>query len=116
VDIRSLGVLALGRMEVRMPKSRPPYSPEFRAEAVRLVCREGGTIAGVASDLGCSAESLRHWIKQADLDHGRRSDGMTSEEREELTRLRRRVRILEQEREILKKAAAWFAKESGSIP
>jgi transposase len=99
-----------------MPKSRPPYSPEFRNEAVRLVRQEGSTIAEVAADLGCSAESLRHWIKQSDLDEGRRSDGMTSEERQELTRLRRRVRVLEQEREILKKAAAWFAKESGSTP
>ena len=95
-----------------MPKSRRPYSPEFRAEAVRLVGQEGGTIAGVACDLGCSAESLRHWIKQADLDDGGRADGMTWEERQELTRLR----ILEQEREILRKAAAWFAKESGSTP
>jgi transposase len=103
-------------MESRMPKSRPPYSPEFRAEAVRLVRQEGGTISGVAADLGCSAESLRHWIRQADLDEGRRAGGITSEEHLELTRLRRRVRILEQEREILKKAAAWFAKESGSIP
>jgi transposase len=99
-----------------MPKSRPPYSAEFRNEAVRLVRQEGSTIAEVAADLGCSAESLRHWIKQSDLDEGRRSDGMTSEERQELTRLRRRVRVLEQEREILKKAAAWFAKESGSTP
>ena len=99
-----------------MPNFRPPYSAEFRAEAVRLVHQEGGTIAGVAADLGVSAESLRHWIKQADLDGGRRADGLSSEERQELTRLRRRVRILEQEREILKKAAAWFAKESGSTP
>ncbi|MDP9441241.1 MAG: IS3 family transposase [Actinomycetota bacterium] len=87
-----------------MPGFRPPYSPEFRAEAVRLVRHEGGSIAGVAADLGVSAESLRHWIKQADIDDGRRSDGLTSEERQELARLRRRVRILEQEREILKKA------------
>jgi transposase len=98
-----------------MPRTRPPYSPEFRAEAVRLI-HDGGTISQVAKDLGCSDVSLRAWVKQADLDEGRRKDGLTSDERSELAALRRRVRVVEQEREILKKAAAWFARETNSIP
>jgi transposase len=83
---------------------------------VRLVRQEGNTISGVARDLGVSIESLRAWVKQADLDQGRRGDGLTTDEREELARLRRRVRTLETERDILKKAAAFFAKETGATP
>jgi transposase len=98
-----------------MPRTHPPYSPEFRAEAVRLV-REGASLSQVAADLGCSDVSLRSWVKQADLDEGARKDGLTNDEREELVRLRRRLRVVEQEREILKKAAAWFARETNSIP
>ena len=99
-----------------MPRTRPPYPLEFRQEAVRLTRESGKPSSQIVRDLGVSYESLRHWIKQADLDTGRRGDGLTTEEREELRRLRRENRILREEREILKKAAAFFARETGSRP
>jgi transposase len=95
-----------------VPKSHPPYSPEFRAEAIRLVREGGRTPTELAHELGCSHETIRLWLRQADRDTGRRDDGLTTDEREELRRLRREVRVLQQEREILKKAAAFFAKET----
>lgn len=88
-----------------------PYSPEFRAEAVRLVRESGKPTKEIAKDLGIANESLRKWLRQAEIDEGER-DGLTSGEREELQRLRRENRILKEEREILKKAAAFFAKEN----
>lgn len=66
-----------------MGRTRPPYPPEFRAEAVRLVRESGKSAYRIAQDLGVAEQSLRHWVKQADLDSGRRSDGLTTEEREE---------------------------------
>ncbi|MGE0504067.1 MAG: transposase [Solirubrobacterales bacterium] len=94
-----------------MPPTKPPYPPEFRREAVQLAQSTERSIAQVARDLGVSDQTLRNWINQADVDAGRR-EGLTSEEREELRRLRRENRTLLQEREILKKAAAFFARES----
>ncbi len=94
-----------------MPRTRPPYPPEFRREAVELVRSSGRSIPVVAADLGCSAQALRNWVRQAQIDGGLR-EGLTSEEREELGRLRRENRILRQEREVLRKAAAFFARES----
>jgi len=94
-----------------MPRSKPPYPPEFRREAVELARSSGKPIAQIARDLGVSSQTLHTWIKQADVDAGKR-EGLSTEEREELRRLRRENRTLVQEREILKKAAAFFARES----
>ncbi len=93
-----------------MPKT-PPYSEEFRREAVWLLCRGDRTVPELARDLGCSPQSLRNWSQQLDVDEGRR-DGLTSDERAELAGLRREVRTLTEEREILRKAAAFFASDS----
>ena len=95
-----------------MPRSRPPYPREFRAEAVRLVREGGRQPEELARDLGCTGQTIRNWLKQADLDAGRRRDGLTSAEREELRRLRAENRTLRMERDLLRKAAAFFARES----
>lgn len=98
-----------------MPKSHTPYPPEFRRRMVELV-RSGRSPDELAEKFEPTAQSIRNWVAQADRDLGRRQDGLTTEEREELKRLRREVKSLREEREILKKAAAWFARETGSIP
>jgi transposase len=98
-----------------MPKSRPPYPAEFRRQMVELV-RTGRTPDELSQEFEPSAEAIRQWVKQADRDDGRRADGLTSAEREELESLRRENRRLRQERDILSKAAAWFARETGVIP
>ena len=98
-----------------MPRSHPPYPPEFRQQMVELV-RAGREPEELAKEFEPSAQAIRNWVKQSDLDEGRREDGLTSAEREELRRLRRENRQLREEREILAKAAAWFARETASIP
>ncbi len=95
-----------------MPRSRPPYPPEFRAEAVRLVKSSGETIPRIAKDLGISDQTLRNWVATDDVDAGRRS-GLTSDERARMRELERENRKLREEREILRKAAAFFATETG---
>src|SRR3954447_19150050 len=87
----------------RKPKYRKPYPPEFRREAVALYARTDRTLGEIAADLGVSRESLRLWVQQAQIERGER-DGLTGDEQEELRELRRRVLLLEQEREVLKKA------------
>ena len=98
-----------------MSRSRRPYPQEFRRQMVELV-RAGRTAESLGREFEPSAEAIRNWVRQADLDEGRRDDGLTSEERRELQRLRRENRQLRQEREILAKAAAWFARETESVP
>jgi transposase len=94
-----------------MPRSRPPYAPEFRAEAVELIRSGTKSFSQLSRDLGVSDQTLRNWVRQADLDAGRRHDGLTTSEREELRRLRADNRTLRMERDLLKKAAVFFAKD-----
>ena len=95
-----------------MPRrKRRNFTPEEKADAVRMV-REVGNLAKVARDLDLTETALRSWVKQAEIDQGRGPEGaLTTEERDELRRLRRRVRTLEMERDFAKKAAAFFAKD-----
>ncbi len=98
-----------------MPRTRPPYPIEFRQQILELV-RAGRTPEELAKEFEPSAQTIRNWVRQADLDSGRRCDGLTSDEKAELARLRRENKRLRREREILKKAAAWFAQETNAVP
>ena len=91
------------------------YPSEYKERIVELV-RTGRSPGSLAREFEPSEQTIRNWVKQADLDEGRRSDGLTTEARKEMRELRREVKRLRMERDILKKAAAWFARESGSIP
>jgi transposase len=98
-----------------MPSSRPPYPQEFKIEAVKLYQTSGKSLQEIASDLGVSTNSLREWVKRAETDDvskGASRSGLTSDEREELSRLQHENKVLREEREILKKAAAFFAQET----
>jgi transposase len=98
-----------------MPKSHPPYPEEFRQQILELI-RAGRTPDELAEEFEPTAQTIRNWIKQSELDHGQRHDGLTSDEKAELARLRKENKQLRLEREILSKAAAWFARETDAVP
>jgi transposase len=98
-----------------MPKTRPPYPPQLRARLIELA-RSGRSPEELGRQFEPSAQTIRNWLKQADRDDGRRADGLTIEEREEVRRLRREVNALREEPAILRNAAAWFAREADSLP
>ena len=96
-----------------MPQPRPCYPAAFRTEAVELIRTSGKSIPALARDLGVSDQTLRNWQRQGQVEAGQGRPGeLTSAEREELRRLRREVKVLQQEREILRTAAAFFAQET----
>jgi transposase len=96
-----------------VPKTRPAYPPEFRREAIELL-RAGRTPQELSASLGVSEQTLRNWRRQDQIDRHERDDGITRDEREELARLRRENLRLRQERDLLKRAAAFFATENGT--
>jgi transposase len=98
-----------------MPRSHAPYPEEFRRQIVALV-RAGRTPEELADEFEPSANAIRNWVRQTDVDAGKLEGCLTTDERVELRRLRRENKRLRIEREILSKAAAWFAQETGSIP
>ena len=98
-----------------MPKSHAPYPQEYRQQILELA-RTGRSAEELAKEFEPTAQCIRNWIKQDERERGKRQDGLTNEERAELVRLRRENKQLKLEREILAKAAAWFARESDSIP
>ena len=98
-----------------MSRTRPPYPPEYRARILEQV-RSGRSPEELAEEYEPTAQTIRNWPKQADLDAGKRTDGLNADEKAELRRLRREVKRLQEEREILEKAAAWFASRSGKLP
>ncbi len=94
-------------------KTRRSFTKEYKAEVVGLIRHSGKTVRAVCRDLGLTETAVRRWVQQAEVDSGRGPAGaLTTEERAELAELRKRVKTLEMEREILKKATAFFAKES----
>jgi transposase len=99
-------------MASKKPRPRRAFTPEFKADIV-AACRAGDRSVGqVAKDFDLTETAVRAWVKQADLDEGTRSDGLTSDEQAELSRLRRENRRLAEDVEILKRATAFFAKET----
>ena len=103
----------VSRLTAETPKRRPRrrFDDQFRTQAVRLVLDEGQSVRGVARDLDLTETALREWVRRARADRTHGKTGLTTAEREELARLRKENRILREEREILKKAAAFFANE-----
>jgi transposase len=99
-------------MAKKQPRPRRSFTPEFKSEVVELVRRPGKTAGSVARELNLTETAVRAWVKQADLDQGRRSDGLTSEQVSELAQLRKELREAREEREILKRAVAFFVRET----
>ena len=104
----------MSKMDKKKPKRRPRrnFTDEFKAGAVRLVLEEGKTIPQVARDLDLTESSVRPWVEHARADRSNGRTGLTTEEREELRRLRKELRVVKMERDILGKAVAFFAKEN----
>lgn len=98
-----------------MPRTRPPYPQQFRDRIVELA-RAGRSVSELAEEFEPTGQTIRTWIKKANVEDGVRSDGTTADEREELRELRKELRRLKQERDILAKATAWFARETGEVP
>jgi transposase len=98
-----------------MPRTKPAYAPELRQRILDLA-RAGRSPASLAREFEPTETTIRNWVAQAARDAGVRTDGLTTEEHKELNELRREVRTLREERDILKKAAAWFAQETGATP
>ena len=98
-----------------MARKHPPYTPEFRRQMIELV-RSGRSPESLAKEFEPTAQAIRNWVAQSERDEGGRADGLKTEERDEINRLRRENRQLKLERDILSKAAAWFARETDVIP
>jgi len=99
-------------VERKKPRTRRSFTPEFKAEVVELVRQPGNTVGSVARDLDLTETAVREWVKQADIDDGRRSDGLNSQQRAEMAQLRKELRETREERDILKRAVAFFARET----
>lgn len=102
----------MGTMATKKPRPRRSFSPEFKAQMVELVRQPGNSVPSVARDYDLTETALRSWVKQAEIDDGRRHDGLTTDERQEMARLRKQLRQAEEERDILKRAVAFFARET----
>ena len=112
VDIFRKGNTMSTMADRQTRRTRRSFTEDYKAGAVRLVLDEGQTVAAAARDLGLTESSLRNWVEQARADRTKGKTGLTTAEREELVRLRKELRVVQEEREILKKAAAFFAKQS----
>jgi len=99
-------------MAKKKPRPRRSFTPEFKAEVVALVRQPGNTAGGVARELKLTETAVREWVKQAERDEGVRTDGLTTAERAELSQLRKELREAREERDILKRAVAFFARET----
>ena len=99
-------------MAKKQPRPRRSFTPEFKAEVVALVRQPGRTVGAVARDMDLTETAVREWVRQAERDEGRRADGLTTAERAEMARLRKELRETREERDILKRAVAFFARET----